>query len=77
MGSKRIYILGLDGVPFSLLNKLIANDVMPNFKNLAFNCRQDIIFSRKIHAMIVWLVDRGGKNRKFKFIARIPRWHVF
>jgi len=34
MGRRRTLIIGLDGVPFSLLEDLAKKDVMPNVKEL-------------------------------------------
>lgn len=75
--TKKIFVLALDGVPYSLLNKLFEYGIMPNFKKLVndFNfCEMDSV--QPPISSVAWTSFMTGKNPAghniYGFIEREP-----
>jgi predicted AlkP superfamily phosphohydrolase/phosphomutase len=77
-GSRSLFILALDGVPYSLLKRLITDGVMPNLKSLVQddNLRQMNSVMPSISS-VAWASFMTGKNPGghgiYGFIERDPR----
>ncbi|MBN1756275.1 alkaline phosphatase family protein [bacterium] len=75
--SKKVFVLSLDGTPFTFLDKLISEGLMPNFKSLL-----EIGSMRRMHSVIppissvAWSSFMTGKNPAkhgiFGFVDRNP-----
>ena len=77
-GSKPIFVLALDGVPYSLLKRLITDDVMPNLKSMVKDdhLRQMNSVLPSISS-VAWASFMTGKNPGghgiYGFIERDPQ----
>jgi len=75
--NKQIFVLALDGVPYSLLNKLFDDGIMPNFKSLV-NGKNFKPMNSVLPAIssVAWTSFMTGKNPSahniYGFIERIP-----
>jgi len=76
--SKNIFVLALDGVPYSLLNKLFDYGIMPNFQQLVNN--QNFREMNSVHppiSSVAWTSFMTGKNPTghniYGFIERKPQ----
>jgi predicted AlkP superfamily phosphohydrolase/phosphomutase len=75
--TKKIFVLALDGVPYSLLSKLFEYGIMPNFKQLVNN--QNFRTMNSVHppiSSVAWTSFMTGKNPAghniYGFIEREP-----
>lgn len=74
---EKIFVLALDGVPFSLLNELFANGIMPNFKQLVNNQNfREMNSVQPPISSVAWTSFMTGKNPAghniYGFIERNP-----
>ena len=75
--NQKIFILALDGLPYSLLNKLLDEGVLPNFKKLVNN--HNLRSMKSVHppiSSVAWASFMTGKDpinhNIFGFIEREP-----
>ena len=79
-GFRRAVVLGLDGMPHSLLQRLIAEGVMPNFQGLiAKGSPMSMTSVVPTVSSTAWAsIATGcnpGKHGIFGFIDRVPQTH--
>ena len=77
---RRVVVLGLDGMPHSLLHRLIADGVMPNFQGLiAQGALMSMTSVVPTVSSTAWAsIATGcnpGKHGIFGFIDRVPQTH--
>ena len=75
--NKKIFVLALDGVPYSLLNKLFEYGIMPNFKQLVNNQNfREMNSVQPPISSVAWTSFMTGKNPTrhniYGFIEREP-----
>lgn len=75
--TKKIFVLALDGVPFSLLNKLFEYGIMPNFQQLVNNQNfREMNSVQPPISSVAWTSFMTGKNPAghniYGFIEREP-----